>query len=373
MDFSFNEDQLAIREAVERVFTEMCNDDALKELARSSADCHQPLWSQLAETGMLALAIPKGLGGMGMGLVELCLVLEQQGRATAPAPLLSNLVECAITLAESENAALCESILPDVAHGRSVLAPVRPYRGLQERSPLRIDPAGGGWVLNGSSGFSPYCAQADGLLVSLHDEEGSAFLLYQERQAPGVSVIEQRAINDEPAGYVEFEDVHVSRECLVAHGESAEGLMLMQRHRAWIGLAAMQTGVLDEGLSRTASYVSERKQFGRALGSFQAVSQRAADAYMEIECLRSAYWRALDDIEHAADVGLSAAVAKYWAGVAGHHAGHTFLHLHGGIGQDLEFPIHRYFLWAKQCERYHETPDKLEQWVGDLLVAGLET
>jgi len=98
------------------------------------------------------------------------------------------------------------------------------------------------------------------------------------------------------------------------------------------------------------------------------VSQQAANAYMDNEALRGAYWRALDYLEQGEDFAQAAAVAKYWVAKSGHKAAHTFLHLHGGMGQDLEYPIHRFFLWAKFCERYLGSADDLILGIGDHVI-----
>jgi len=93
---------------------------------------------------------------------------------------------------------------------------------------------------------------------------------------------------------------------------------------------------------------------------------------MENETLRSAYWRALEDVEQGNDLAMSATVAKFWVGTAAHNSAHTFLHIHGGIGQDLDYPIHRYFLWAKQTERYLGAPEAMAVKIGDLFVDNLD-
>ena len=302
-----------------------------------------------------------------MSMVELCLVLEQQGRTVAPIPLIPCIVESAMTIAESNNQALKDDILPKVMAGDFVLSAAGPYQGVQDVEKLSVQKSNDGYVLNGRTSFALYPGMATGFIVnaSVLDTE---IICYLPCEYQGVSIVEQIGISDEPAGYLELDNVEIDASFVVAEGAEASKLMADQKARSWIAQAALQTGVLDEGLKRAAQYVSERKQFGRVLGSFQAVSQQAADAYMEIESLRSAYWRALDDVEQGLDYQQSAAVAKYWVSTAGHAAAHTFLHLHGGIGQDLDYPIHRYFLWAKQYERYAGAKSSISSIVGDLLL-----
>ena len=115
-------------------------------------------------------------------------------------------------------------------------------------------------------------------------------------------------------------------------------------------LSALQLGVVEEGLSRTADYVMQRKQFGKPIASFQAVSHRAADGYMDREALRAVVEQAAWRISAGLDAKAEARTAKWWACEAGHRIGHTCMHLHGGIGSSLDYPNHRYFLWAKQIE-----------------------
>lgn len=368
MDFTFSEQQNAMRDSVERMFADLCSDEDIKRLTESAKPVHQELWSQLAEAGIFGLPFAEQYGGLGLGLVELCLIIELQGKSVAPLPLLSSVVESAMTVADSDNASLKQRVLPAVVNGELVVSPVRAYTGLQERQPLSASQSAEAIVLNGQSGFVPYAPQADGFVVDVKASDGDALLVYVDAEADGLQVVSQTAISGEPAGYVKFSATAVAPANLLASGSQAVELVEAQRQRSWIALAALQVGALQEGLQRTAAYVSERKQFGRPLGSFQAVSQQAANAYMEIEALRSVYWRALEDIEAGNDLAVPAAVTKYWVAVAGHNAAHTILHLHGGIGQDLDYPIHRFFLWAKQCERYLGSSAKMSALVGDRLV-----
>lgn len=374
MNFGFNEDQLAMREAVSRVFTDMSSDEKIKELTnpKAASTMHAALWSQLAELGILGLPFSEDYGGMGMTMLELCLVLEQQGRTVAPVPILATIVEAGMTLAAGENEPLKLEILPKIIAGDAVLSACRSYTGIQNVEGLVFASHGADFVLSGRTGFASYCGLADGFVISGLDNRGEAVVAYLAKDSEGLSVVEQVAINDEAAGYVLFDNCKVSAENIIAKGELAANLEAQQNHRAWIAQGAMQTGILDEGLKRAAEYVSERKQFGKALGSFQAVSQQAANAYMEIESLRSVYWRALEDVEYGNDLALSASVVKYWVGVASHNAAHAFLHLHGGIGQDLDYPLHRYFLWAKQNERYLGAPEALASIIGDELLENFD-
>ena len=114
-----------------------------------------------------------------------------------------------------------------------------------------------------------------------------------------------------------------------------------------MGLAAIQLGVAEAAMRKTAEYVVQRKQFGRPIGSFQSAQHRIADAYIDVECIRSvvqqAAWRLAADLP----AGLHVRAAKWWAAMAGDRVTHTAQHLHGGMGADVDYPIHRHFLWSQ--------------------------
>ena len=120
--------------------------------------------------------------------------------------------------------------------------------------------------------------------------------------------------------------------------------------RALTALAALQLGVAEEALRRTAEYTTERKQFGRPIGSFQSVSLRVADAYIDVEAMRSTLWRAIWKVSTEGSAALEVSAAKWWACRGGHRVVHSAQHLHGGIGADIDYPIHRYLLWSRQIE-----------------------
>jgi alkylation response protein AidB-like acyl-CoA dehydrogenase len=197
----------------------------------------------------------------------------------------------------------------------------------------------------------PYAAQAHYLLVSALTEAHGARLFLVPGGAPGVHVQPQRSTSGEPQGLVHLKEVPVgAAELLGATPESAAQALEWTLARARVGLAALQLGVVSEALRRAAAYVSERRQFGRPLGSFQAVQHRLADCYMDIEALRSAYLRAVWALDAGAESQAEVLAAKWWAAQAGHRVTHAVQHVHGGLGADLEYPVHAYFLAAKQIE-----------------------
>lgn len=352
MNFNYTEDQLAIKDVAERIFRDLCSDEHIKQCFKQAQPFHKELWQQLAASGLLATPLPAEFGGSEMGLTELGMVIEAQGKSVAPIPLVETIVECAMPISHFASDALKKRILPGVSSGELLLSAVRPYSGLRDKSPLRVQAAGEQWILNGDSALVAYAPVANGFLIAATQQDGGHWVGYCDAQVEGLSVVAQRSTSAELAGHLHFNNVIVSADNTLAINAEAANLLEWQAQRTFTALAAQQVGILREGLKRAAEYTNERKQFGRSLSSFQSVSQQAADAYMAIEALRGVYWRALDDLENTGAAELSARVAKFWIAEAGHVAAHIFLHIHGGIGQDLDYPLHRFFIWAKKNELY---------------------
>jgi acyl-CoA dehydrogenase len=160
----------------------------------------------------------------------------------------------------------------------------------------------------------------------------------------------QQLTDSAPAGRVELDGVVLDDDRVLGGAEVADWLVA----RATVGLCAVQSGVIERALELTAEYAKSRVAFGRPIGSFQAVTQRLADAYVDVEAVRLTMWQAAwllssgESRESGADVAV--ATAKFWAAEAGHRVAHTAVHVHGGIGIDVTYPVHRYFVAAKQHE-----------------------
>lgn len=371
MNFNYSEDQLAIQEVAERMFRDLCGDDVIKQCFKAEQPFHETLWQQLAQAGLLAAALPAEFGGSDMGMTELCIVAEAQGRFVAPVPLIESVVACALPIARFAPDQLKQALLPGLASGETILVPVRPYSGLQALSPLQARADAQGWVLSGVSSLSPYAPLAHGFLVQAQLDNGSHLIGYCPARTPGISLTRQKASSGESAGQLRFDNVQLKPDQVIAVGDEAEALLEWQAQRVYTALAAQQVGVLREGMLRAAAYTNERKQFNRPLSSFQAVAQQAADGYMAVEALQGVVWRALDDLDHGNPLAaLSTRVAKFWLCESGHKAAHIFLHLHGGIGQDLDYPLHRFFIWAKKNELMYGGASQHSATLGKLIAEG---
>ena len=340
MDLTLTEDQQAIAELAGRIMTDMMADDKRTALYAGEAPFDRDLWAQLAEAGLLGVCVSEAAGGSAMGLFELGLVLEAQGKVLAPVPLLTGAGVAALALDRFGDDALKQDWLSAFVAGEKILTAAIP----SARLGVYALPVFAGGVLSGSFDMVPFGAACDGL-VGFCD----AGLVFVDLKAPGVTLTPQEGMSGESADYITFDKTPA---VLLAGNEAASPVL----HTALALQGAVQVGVVEEALQRTAAYTNERKQFNRRLSSFQAVSQQAADAYMLIETLRTMMWKALSVLEDGKDATAEAHAVKWWLCEAGHKVGHTALHLHGGIGQDIDYPIHRYFLWAKHHGMLFGTP-----------------
>jgi alkylation response protein AidB-like acyl-CoA dehydrogenase len=348
MDFSPSEELVAIRDLARQIFSDRVSHESLLALERSGEWFDTELWSELARAGLTALAIPEADGGGGLGVQELCAVLEEQGRHTAPVPLFATAVLGALPIAEFGTPEQRERWLRPVAEAEAVLsAALIEYASSEPGMPrTSAKHSGGVWRLDGEKHCVPAADRARVILVPARTSSGVTVFAVDPR-AEGVTLESQIATHREPQWRVQL--AGATGEVLGAPGQG-EAIVAWIADRAALALAAIQIGVAEEAMRRTAKYITERKQFGKAIATFQGVALRAADAWIDVEALRGVVMQAAWRVAAGRPATAAIATAKWWAATAGSRVVHTAQHLHGGIGSDIEYPIHRFFLWSKQNE-----------------------
>lgn len=386
MDTAFTEEQDEIRRTVREVLAKRCRPDAVKAAAGTPAGHDAELWSTLSQQlGLPGLALPGTYGGAGCGTAELALVFEETGRALLPSPLLATAVLSAPLISalgtEEQHAAL----LPALASGGTTSALAVPAGTLPLALGLTGAPgtesgaegstaaargggtgngwAGGGrsggmqayranggtadWRLYGESGQVLDGHSAELLLVAAHTggfARSRTLLFLVRADAPGLVRKRQTALDEtRPVARLELRDVPA--ELLGAsEDEDVRAALARVGPRAGAVLAAEAAGAADGALARTVEYVKAREQFGRPIGSFQAVQHRLADVYVQVQAARSAAyyaaWAADSDAHEAATAGgLALAQALEALRLAAGEA----VQLHGGIGFTWEHEAHLYF------------------------------
>ncbi len=346
MDFSLGAEQEAVRDAANRIFAQELSEKRRQDVAAAGGtDRH--LWAALAGAQLLGLAVAEDEGGSGLGLLEIGVLLEEAGRAAAPVPLWPALVLGGLTVSRWGSDAQRRRWLPALVGGDLVLT-----AALLEADRDVGDPAtvasrrSDGWAVDGVKICVPAGTVADVILVPARTGDDVSVLAVASH-APGVQQVPLVTTSGSPQARLEL---MAARGELVGPAGAGTEILEWLLPRASAGLCALMAGTAQQALRLTAEYARAREQFGRAIATFQAVGQRAADAFVDTEAVtltaRQALWRLAAGFPADEEV----AIAKYWAAEGGQRVVHAAQHLHGGIGVDRSYPLHRYFLAAKELE-----------------------
>ena len=344
MYFDLTDEQQAIKSTAQDFLAARYRSERIRELAESEHGFEQSDWEEMAELGWPGLALPEEWGGQGLGIVDLAILFEELGYAMAPTPLLSNTV-AGLALATNGSDAQKERWLKPLAAGeaRGTLALAdagSPATIGDFEMEARSD--GDGVVLDGEKVMVMDAASADFLLVATAD--GRRHLV--EGGADGVAIEPQTSIDLTRRLYsVRFDGVRVGPEATLA-GSQPDFLPVLWR--ACVALAAESTGIAQHTLEMAVAYAKDRQQFGRPIGSYQAVSHRCAQMLLETEGARSAtYYGAWAADASPEDLPLAASMAKAYASDAGWRVADQSLQVHGGIGFTWEHDLH---LWLKRAK-----------------------
>ena len=357
MNFDFSESQEAVAALAEQVFSGSAGADRVAVVERTADRFDRELWAALAASDLLGVAIGQEHGGLGLGMVETALVLREQGRRVAPVPLWPTLVLGAMPIAEFGNQTLRDRWLGAVASGQAVLSGALSEWGADDAYSPSVTAArlpDGSWELNGSKPAVPAAGLADAVLVStrIAGEDDSLAVFVVDLDADGVEVELSETTSREIHGELDLRSAVVGED---ARLDGADGRSIIEWTlvRAQVAVAAVAVGCCEEATAMAAAYTSQREQFGRPLSTNQGVAMRAADCYIDTDCMRATLLQAawlIDEGRSAAEIADAAAVAKWWSADAGQRVVHATQHLHGGMGADVDYPVHRYFLWVKQLE-----------------------
>ena len=359
MNFDFSESQEAVAALAEQVFSGSAGADRVAEVERTEERFDRELWAALAASDLLGAAIGEEYGGLGLGMIETALALREQGRRVAPVPLWPTLVLGAMPIAEFGAPALRDRWLRAVVSGQAVLTGAFSEWGANDALSPSVVAArreDGTWELNGSKPAVPAAGVADAVVVPARvvgdGDEGNLAVFVVELDADGMEVTLSETTNRELHGELNLQSVIVGPDAML-DGADGRSIVEWTLVRAQVAVAAVVLGCCEEATAMAAAYTSEREQFGRPLSTNQGVAMRAADCYIDNDCMRVTLLQAawlIDEGRSAAEIADAAAVAKWWSADGGQRVVHATQHLHGGMGADVDYPVHRYFLWVKQLE-----------------------
>jgi alkylation response protein AidB-like acyl-CoA dehydrogenase len=344
MDFLFTPEQDEAAALAASILKDRATNARMKQVEAGGDRFDRDLWRDLGDAGLLSLAVPEEHGGAGLGLIELCRVLVEVGRTVAPAPLATH-GPTALALAEGGTAEQCAAWLPRAATGEVLLtsAVAEPHAHVPAEPTVTATGGSGrgeASTLTGTKTIVRAGTAADALLVTATGPDGVGVHLV-DAGAAGVAREPQRTSDGDAAALVTFTDAPATKV-----GVPAERLT----HLLTVAAAAEQLGITEGALDLTAAYSKQREQFQRPIGTFQAVAHRLADGYIDLLGQRLTLWQAAWRLSEGLPAATEVAVAKLWAADAGHRLAHTTIHVHGGVGIDLDGEAHRYFTAAKRFE-----------------------
>jgi alkylation response protein AidB-like acyl-CoA dehydrogenase len=340
VDFRPSEEQVALCGLAREILAKEATPERLRASERSPEWLDRELWARLADANLLGVAVPEAQGGIGMGFFELCALFVELGRAVAPLPALPTLAMGGLAIARFGSEAQRDRWLVPLVRGELVLS-----AALESGPALRARGERGDCVLEGSRACVPALHLAERVLVPARGESGTRVFLV-DPTAPGVSTLRQTTSRGEPLFALELAGVRVAADEVL----DGPGIEAWMSERARVALAATQLGVSERALEITTRHLREREQFGAPLGALQAVQHRCADCFIDLECLRGVVWKAAYELAQDRPAAREAWIAKFWAAEAGSRIATATQHLHGGTGADVDYPIHRHFLWSKSLE-----------------------
>ncbi|MEP6626195.1 MAG: acyl-CoA dehydrogenase family protein [Acidimicrobiia bacterium] len=349
MDFTLTEDQEDLRGLARKILSDRMTVSHLRERDFSDEWIDRDTWKELAKANVLGVALPESVGGLGYGYLELCLMLQEQGRAVAPLPMLHTLVSCADTVDRYGTDEQRAGLGPIVDGDMIVTAALSEFGTSPYEPTTTATRDGEQWRIDGKKVCVPIAQLCERILVPARVGDDIGLFFVATDQA-GVTLERQEVTNHEPQFVLHLDGATVEDDYRI--GELADGRAILRSivQRTIVGICAIVAGACQEALRITAEYTTVRKQFDRAIGTFQAVGQRLADAYIDTQAIELTMLQAATKLAAGQDASMEVATAKYWAAEGGSRVVHAALHVHGGICIDLDYPIHRYFQWVKQLE-----------------------
>lgn len=361
MDFTLEETQQAVARLAAEVLDQQGRPSAPHANAAVSpagfGDGYDAaLWKELGRAGLLSLALPAGLGGDGLGVMDVAVLLTEVGRRPASVPALATLALGVLPAVRWGDRDLQQTLLAGVAAGDTVLtAAVREPSDVMPQVPATTatladgSAPGSPGTVSGVKIGVPYAAAADWILVPVSLASGVRRVVIVERSAGGVSLQRTPSATGEPEYTLRLDEAPVSGVL----GAAAGGRVVTDLYQlAVAGACCLADGALAAALALTTAHVASRHQFGRPLAAFQAVAQQIADVYISSRTLHlatlSACWRMQAGLEAGDDLD----VAAYWLAAEAPAALRTCHHLHGGIGMDVSYPLHRYSSLVRDLARF---------------------
>ncbi|WP_315722585.1 MULTISPECIES: acyl-CoA dehydrogenase family protein [unclassified Bradyrhizobium] len=360
MPLLLTEEQSMLRDSARGLISDHAPVAHLRKLrdTRDPTGFSRELWATFAEMGFAGLLVPEEHGGSGLGAVEAGVVMEEIGRTLMPSPFLATAVLSASALTRAGSAAQKSEYLPKIASG-ALLAALALDEGAKHRpshTAMQAVRSGNGFKLNGAKAMVVDGHVADLLLVVARSagapgERDGLTVFLVDPKAKGVAVERTIMVDAHNAARITFEEVEVNADHVLGEVDGGMAVLGGMLDLGRGAVASEMVGLSEEVFGRTVAYLKERKQFGKAIGEFQALQHRAAHLYIEIEITRAAVLKALQALEaDPSGAAAAVAVAKARAGATATRAVQEGVQMHGGMGMTDQFDIGFFMKRARVCE-----------------------
>ncbi len=354
MDFGFSEEQDLLRQAAADFLHNECPMSYVRQMMEDERGYADDLWTMMAALGWMGLIAPDAYGGAGLSLVDLVVVLEEMGKVVLPGPFFSTVALGGICVQGAGSEEQKKRFLPGVASGQAklTLALLEENARWDEAGVnLTAQKDGGGYVLNGVKLFVPDAHVADHIICAARTTEGVTLFILDRQQAGIGTRLLKTMDQTRKLCEVTLENVHVGVDALL--GTRGQGWKLLARiiDQSKVALCAEMCGGAQQVLDMSVEYAKVREQFGRPIGSFQAIQHKCADMLVQVESAKSAtYYAAWAVSNDTPDAALAAAMAKAYCSDAYRKVTSEGIQIHGGIGFTWEHDMHIYFKRAKGSE-----------------------
>ena len=350
MDFSFSETQRMLLDSA-KSFLENEAKNLAREMEKTDEGYSRELWHKMAELGWIGVVFPEEVGGIDGSFLDLTLLIAETGKALFPGPFIPTVIS-GLSILHYGNESQKKDILPKVVEGKFILSPAltEPDPAIAGgRTEEKVSKRNENYILSGTRLFVPFGHIADLLIYDADTDNGKTLFLI-DTNSPGITCTPLDSIAADKPCEVNLEEVEVSRSDIL--GEIGKGDEIIGKMKKWGALAqsAFVAGMLEQVLKMTVVYAKEREQFGRPIGSFQAIQHQCADMATDVDRVKfltyQAAWKLSEDLPAEKDISM----AKAWASDASRRVCLLGVKIHGGNGISEEHDMQLYFRRAKACE-----------------------
>ena len=372
MDFTLSDEEQAIFDITTQILGDMSDHARLRQLAATDDRVDTEAWAALADAGVVGASIPEEHGGAGLGYLASAMALQVAGATSSPVPLLSTVVMGAMPVAEFGTDAQRAAWLPGIAEGSTIVAGALHEAGTTPSAPVTTAAASGdGFRLDGVKPLVADGLDADLFVVPARLDDGTTAVFVVPADADGITSQRVEVTTNRPQAHITLEGVEVGADAQLGGGAHDGGAIVRWiEQRAKVGMCMMVAGAARDAIELAAEYTKQRQQFDRPIATFQAVSNRAGDTYIDTEAITLTAWQAAWRIDQGLPADDEVSIAAWWAAEGGFRTMFGAVHVHGGVGVDRDYPLHRHFLLARQLELTLGTGEEHLAALGRSLAAG---